>query len=1785
MHLSKPYSPAAPGRLHLKLRGNRRPAVAAAALATLLVAAAAFASPPAFKGASQTYYYYSGGRQQPLTLNTQRLVVRFAESTQGKAQVRAVASAYPDLELVEQTGIGEKFRLEVFQLYDPGAESVINKIEELNSRPDVEFAGPIFDSGGIETILTDEIWVQFRDDLTPEEVNGMMESLGVQVVEKKKWDRYSYIVRVTERSPGDALTVANSLWEDDRVLYSHPNFVLSLRNTHTPNDTRYPPAWNLNHIGQRPGNVDADIDAPEGWDLSKGSSSVVVAVLDGHGVQIGHPDFSGKIDAGSYDYYSGDSDPSPPNGCEAHGTNCAGIAAAVTNNSLGIAAVGYNVKLMGARIGSDPDCDGSFSSTANIIDDAIRGCADAGADVESNSWSVGSNDIDQIHNAIIYAKTNGRGGLGTVVCFSSGNGNTTPIEYPARYSECIAVGATNWCDERKRAVNNTCNNNEYWWGSNYGANLDVVAPGVAVWATDVTGSDGYNAGGDTLDGDAAGDYFKWFNGTSAACPHVAGLAGLCISVNSSLTASQVQTYIQNGADDQVGLPAEDTAGFDNYMGWGRINVYNTLMLIAQPNLVSYTPSGWTYPLVPRNTNDATNSYCPVPDSLYGNQTSTYLNWAWKNDATVGCAGHRTQVYLDEAYVAFGTVGGLLAGQGAVAKNVGVLNVRGGRHTLSDTLDTLDEVTESNENDNAYARQFVWTPYLLSEHSPVHRGAPPERGGSTYPNCDGFQFTGNWMGAVGMISDDASCDYDVRLHNPYAGSESGFGSYLDWSSASGSFSDFVLYNGNVVGYGSTFDASVYHQSGSRTAGFYVEQANSEGTLAPPVDTGTYTISSTGILNVHEIHFLEEGSWTVEVENVSGNADLGVTIYGWDKDYVDKYEYMPGGFGNASGGGYDEKITVDIDTTRYFPLAVWKNGPSDIGKTATYKLHIYKTPPNLTTYVFSGWDYTLVPRDTAGATLSYAPLTDSLPGNVGGTYMNFGWINEGPDTAFSHQTRIFVDDAYLVTGYVGKLNPGQPVGATNWGPYTIRGGRHTVSDTIDYLDQVLETDEADNWWSSQFVWTPYVLADQVPVNRSAPPVRGGGTYPNCDGFQYTGGWWSAVAMMPQNSADDYEVRLHNQYGGSLDGFGPSVDLSYAGQGQIDFVISNGNHASVGFGATRDVGVSTDAGDPDGPTGGFCVEFAKNAVTYAAPFDAGVFSMGTDNIIDMYEVRIPVKGNWTVELDMLSGNADLGVSMYDWDVSYFDKYETMPGAISYSAGPGQDELFTAEIDTTNKYFGIAVWKTRSADLNETCTYRLKVYETPPNLTYSTPPGWSYPVTPRNTGDALEHYAPIPPELPGNVDSTWLNVSWTNDGPDTAGPHWTYLYVDNVLQVSMHRIADLLPNDTLFVRNLGPYTVRGGRHTLSEYIDVLDEVLETNEADNNYARQFVWSPLELVMGSPVTRSAPPDPGIGTYPNCDGYHFDKVSTYTQVVAMCPLGNEDYDLLLYSDYSGSESGFSDLKTSSAYGSGLTEFVGARYYNYAEYPAAILGLPATKVSGTKDPAKSPAQSDMVVDATNSNGKVYSTASLPVSVPDSLPANRLINVYDFELQDSTSYDIHLQNLSGDADLAVAIMPLTANYWGRGGAAVEKDTAGAGGHEMFAFAPPASGWYELVVYKTGYTEVGKQSSYILHVGEPVTAVAEMRTPPSRLTMSGNYPNPFNPATTIRYGVPEPGGHVAMRVFDATGRLVRTLVDREMRAGYYTALWNGMSDSGEPLASGIYFCRLEVAGTKLTQKMLLLK
>jgi subtilisin family serine protease len=347
-----------------------------------------------------------------------------------------------------------------------------------------------------------------------------------------------------------AAEAARAAYESGNVRAAHPNFVRVMRQI-KPSAAGGQPLWNHANDGN-PGVPGADVAAPAAWTLTKGRAEVRVAVLD-EGVDADHPALKPAVVADK-DFV--DRHPtSKPDGNDAHGTACAGIVVSRDTKTPGLAP---QCSLVAVRIAKGDGDDGwvfDDFKTADAIDFAWK---DGKADVLSNSWGGGP-PVDVISLAFERARTKGRGGKGCVIAIATGNSNNA-VGYPATLPDVLAVGASSPWDERKSP---TSKDGENWWGSCFGPQLSLLAPGVKIATTDIRGSAGYGSG----------DFVTSFNGTSSATPHVAAAAALILSLVPNLTEKKVRDAITGSADR---LAANGRR--DNFVGWGRLNLYAALRL-------------------------------------------------------------------------------------------------------------------------------------------------------------------------------------------------------------------------------------------------------------------------------------------------------------------------------------------------------------------------------------------------------------------------------------------------------------------------------------------------------------------------------------------------------------------------------------------------------------------------------------------------------------------------------------------------------------------------------------------------------------------------------------------------------------------------------------------------------------------------------------------------------------------------------------------------------------------------------------------------------------------------------------------------------------------------------------------------------------------------------------------------------------------------------------------------------------------------------------------------------
>jgi subtilisin family serine protease len=332
--------------------------------------------------------------------------------------------------------------------------------------------------------------------------------------------------------PGKELETIAQLRARADVLYAEPDYRVYALDT-IPNDPGWGSQWGL-----------PKIQAPKAWDIlsTTGGANIIIAIIDS-GIDLDHPDFAcpNKLLPGG-DFVNNDNNPQDDFG---HGTHVAGIAAACTNNRVGVAGVAWAARLLPVKV-LDHNGQGSYSNLAAGIYYAVN----QGAQVINLSLG-GTSDSDTMRRAVSHAVTRGR-----LVVAAAGNfghqGN--PVLYPAAYDEVVAVAATDSGDNRAGF-------------SEYHPYVDVAAPGVNIYST------------------LPDNTYGWLSGTSMATAFVSGLAALLWSADGNLSATQVRTLIESKADD-LGTPGKDV-----YFGYGRINAWRTLDARVR---VSATPTQVTF---------------------------------------------------------------------------------------------------------------------------------------------------------------------------------------------------------------------------------------------------------------------------------------------------------------------------------------------------------------------------------------------------------------------------------------------------------------------------------------------------------------------------------------------------------------------------------------------------------------------------------------------------------------------------------------------------------------------------------------------------------------------------------------------------------------------------------------------------------------------------------------------------------------------------------------------------------------------------------------------------------------------------------------------------------------------------------------------------------------------------------------------------------------------------------------------------------------------------------------
>ncbi|BAU10651.1 peptidase S8 and S53, subtilisin, kexin, sedolisin [Leptolyngbya sp. NIES-3755] len=518
-------------------------------------------------------------------------------------------------------------------IVDPNQkDQVLNQVRLEDA---VNYASHVYqikDNPGSKLYVTNQITVQFDPNVKPEVIRSITQEFALEQVKQIPEIPNTFVYQLTANSTENPLKITNRLITRSEILTAEPNIIVRQEGYYRPKDPIYPKQWHLNHTGGQDLVAGSHVFAEQAWDVTRGSRSIVVAVMD-DAVDLNHPDFQGmgKVVA-PRDFKGRDFDPDPDSAGEDHGTSCAGVAVA-EENGFGVVGVAPGCALMPIRTTGFLD--------DQTIEDLFGWAVDRGAAVISCSWGPSAVYYPlslRQRAAITRAATQGRDGKGCVILFAAGNANrpTNGTINESGWRNNAISGNTNWLggftvhpDVITVSASTSLNKKAAY--SNWGAEVAICAPsnnappgmglpgigyvatppevrsqlrGLGIVTADRRGNDGYDAG----------DFTYGFGGTSSACPLVAGVAALVLSANPDLTAQEVRQILQQTADKitdpdpdpQFGLRkgTYDANGRCDWFGYGKVNAAKA----TQTAIAKRVPL-----MVARSISSENNNMLMIPD--------------------------------------------------------------------------------------------------------------------------------------------------------------------------------------------------------------------------------------------------------------------------------------------------------------------------------------------------------------------------------------------------------------------------------------------------------------------------------------------------------------------------------------------------------------------------------------------------------------------------------------------------------------------------------------------------------------------------------------------------------------------------------------------------------------------------------------------------------------------------------------------------------------------------------------------------------------------------------------------------------------------------------------------------------------------------------------------------------------------------------------------------------------------------------------------------------------------
>lgn len=529
---------------------------------------------PTFTFGQETFYYAFDYEKIPLSVAQQKVTVETIDEGNN----------------VILSKIGKKLQNNIF---------LVDNYTKINLIINNFVTHPVYiTASGTELYVTSDILLHFKPNITTDIKQKLISDYNLTHVKTTTiYEKYTC---------EEPLKTSQLIYETNLVTFCHPDFIdPNVKPNHIPNDEYFDKQFYLHNTGQvvndgHAGTIDADIDAPEAWDITKGNPNIVIAVID-EGVTANHPDLPNtrqiRLPGSNIGAQHDSSDPNDPkpihNDLDGsnHGNACAGIIAATQDNGIGVSGIAPLCKIMPIRV--------AFGKGISQYADAIEFATIHNADIISNSYSIRDS---RIYPSIVVAIKNALQN-NIVVIYSAGNsadhvrGDKGEVEFPANTSkelvDLIAVGASDRNNQQANySPTDSYNPVDLVAPSHTAYNSRITGEAYNVWSIDIPGDLGYNtwrkpstfplpAVGEMLPstGSSPLNYTGRMGGTSSAAPQVAGVAALMLSVNNCLSNKQVKNILLQTAD-KVGnydYRFQNYQGSYSYeMGSGKLNAHKAV---------------------------------------------------------------------------------------------------------------------------------------------------------------------------------------------------------------------------------------------------------------------------------------------------------------------------------------------------------------------------------------------------------------------------------------------------------------------------------------------------------------------------------------------------------------------------------------------------------------------------------------------------------------------------------------------------------------------------------------------------------------------------------------------------------------------------------------------------------------------------------------------------------------------------------------------------------------------------------------------------------------------------------------------------------------------------------------------------------------------------------------------------------------------------------------------------------------------------------------------------------